>query len=111
MFTERPWLVDSLDEWVDRLKGPPHKCAVVFVDNSGLDIVLGILPFVRELLRRGTEVGGQCNSKYYLLLLKFVKELLCSLLLKHTDEIPLLTRKGSIEDKTRFTFKTFSFIL
>lgn len=30
--------------------------AVIFVDNSGADIILGILPFARELLRRGTQV-------------------------------------------------------
>jgi hypothetical protein len=48
--------VDGLDEWLDRLKGPPHKCAAIFVDNSGIDIVLGILPFARELLQRGTKV-------------------------------------------------------
>lgn len=33
-----------------------HHCAAVFVDNSGVDIVLGILPFVRALLLRGTSV-------------------------------------------------------
>lgn len=30
--------------------------AVIFVDNSGADIILGVLPFARELLRRGTTV-------------------------------------------------------
>jgi type II pantothenate kinase len=49
-------LVDGLDEWLDRLKGPPHKCAAIFVDNSGIDIILGVLPFARELLQRGTKV-------------------------------------------------------
>jgi type II pantothenate kinase len=49
-------LVDGLDAWLDRLKGPPHKCAAIFVDNSGIDIVLGILPFARDLLQRGTKV-------------------------------------------------------
>lgn len=34
----------------------PHKRALLFVDNSGADIVLGMLPLARELLRRGTEV-------------------------------------------------------
>lgn len=29
---------------------------MIFVDNSGADIILGILPFARELLRRGTQV-------------------------------------------------------
>ncbi|KAJ4429005.1 hypothetical protein ANN_26001, partial [Periplaneta americana] len=58
----RPWLVDGLDEWLDRLKGPPHKCAAIFVDNSGIDVILGILPFARELLQRGTKVILCANS-------------------------------------------------
>uniref|UniRef100_A0A8C4IAA4 4'-phosphopantetheine phosphatase n=1 Tax=Dicentrarchus labrax TaxID=13489 RepID=A0A8C4IAA4_DICLA len=59
---ERPWLVDSYDQWFERLKGPPHKCALFFVDNSGVDIILGVMPFVRELLSRGTEVVLASNS-------------------------------------------------
>lgn len=43
------------------LQGPPHKCALFFVDNSGVDIILGVIPFVRELLSRGTEVRN-CND-------------------------------------------------
>ncbi|XP_067014229.1 4'-phosphopantetheine phosphatase [Anabrus simplex] len=58
----RPWLMDSLDEWIDRLKGPPHKCAAIFVDNSGVDVVLGVIPFARELLQRGTKVIMCANS-------------------------------------------------
>uniref|UniRef100_A0A2K5U9H3 4'-phosphopantetheine phosphatase n=1 Tax=Macaca fascicularis TaxID=9541 RepID=A0A2K5U9H3_MACFA len=57
-----PWLVDSYSEWLQRLKGPPHKCALIFADNSGIDIILGVFPFVRELLLRGTEVILACNS-------------------------------------------------
>lgn len=49
--------MDDLDLWLDRLKGPPHKKAAIFIDNSGIDIVLGILPFARDLLRRGTKVS------------------------------------------------------
>uniref|UniRef100_A0A8B9HQX8 4'-phosphopantetheine phosphatase n=1 Tax=Astyanax mexicanus TaxID=7994 RepID=A0A8B9HQX8_ASTMX len=59
---ERPWLVDAYNQWVERLKGPPHKCALFFVDNSGMDIILGVFPFVRELLLRGTEVVLASNS-------------------------------------------------
>ncbi|XP_070538159.1 4'-phosphopantetheine phosphatase-like [Ptychodera flava] len=59
----RPWLIDNLDEWIERLKGAPHELAVIFVDNSGADIVLGIFPFVRELLKRGTNVILSANSK------------------------------------------------
>lgn len=52
----RPWLIDDLDRWLERVDRSAHRCAAVFVDNSGADIVLGVLPFVRELLRRGTRV-------------------------------------------------------
>ena len=38
------------------LQGPLHELAVIFVDNSGVDIILGMFPFVRELLSRGTKV-------------------------------------------------------
>uniref|UniRef100_A0A7N6F8X5 4'-phosphopantetheine phosphatase n=1 Tax=Anabas testudineus TaxID=64144 RepID=A0A7N6F8X5_ANATE len=37
-------------------------CALFFVDNSGVDIILGVMPFVRELLSRGTEVVLASNS-------------------------------------------------
>uniref|UniRef100_A0A3B4YD21 4'-phosphopantetheine phosphatase n=1 Tax=Seriola lalandi dorsalis TaxID=1841481 RepID=A0A3B4YD21_SERLL len=60
--SKRPWLVDSYNQWLERLKGPPHKCALFFVDNSGVDIILGVMPFVRELLSRGTEVVLASNS-------------------------------------------------
>uniref|UniRef100_A0A7N6FD71 4'-phosphopantetheine phosphatase n=1 Tax=Anabas testudineus TaxID=64144 RepID=A0A7N6FD71_ANATE len=48
--------------WLGSLSGPPHKCALFFVDNSGVDIILGVMPFVRELLSRGTEVVLASNS-------------------------------------------------
>ncbi|KAF1885243.1 hypothetical protein Lal_00029132 [Lupinus albus] len=35
---------------------------IIFVDNSGADIILGILPFARELLRRGTQVVLAAND-------------------------------------------------
>lgn len=53
---KRPWVIDDLDEWLERLKGASHKCCAVFVDNSGVDFCLGVLPFVREMLRRGSKV-------------------------------------------------------
>lgn len=55
--------VDDFDIFKERIFGSaekkPHKYkrALLFVDNSGADIVLGMLPLARELLRRGTEVG------------------------------------------------------
>ncbi|XP_004531491.1 pantothenate kinase 4 [Ceratitis capitata] len=60
---KRPWLVDNLDNWLQRMLGKAHKCALVFVDNSGVDVVLGILPFVRALLQRGTKVLLCANSE------------------------------------------------
>ncbi|XP_046852774.1 4'-phosphopantetheine phosphatase-like isoform X2 [Xenia sp. Carnegie-2017] len=56
------WLHDNVDEWIERLKGRPHRKAVMFVDNSGMDIVLGVFPFVKELLCRGTKVILAANS-------------------------------------------------
>jgi type II pantothenate kinase len=48
--------MDDFDLWLKRLEGPPHQCAVIFADNSGIDIILGVIPFAREMLRRGTHV-------------------------------------------------------
>lgn len=44
------------------LQGPPHKCALIFADNSGIDLILGVFPFVRELLLRGTEVSAEATG-------------------------------------------------
>ncbi|BFI31343.1 type II pantothenate kinase [Marchantia polymorpha subsp. ruderalis] len=66
---QRPWRVDDFDLFKKRWIGEegaitpkPHKRALLFVDNSGADIMLGMLPFARELLRRGTEVVLVANS-------------------------------------------------
>ncbi|KAK8568377.1 hypothetical protein V6N13_106302 [Hibiscus sabdariffa] len=40
----------------------PRPWAVIFVDNSGADVILGILPFARELLKRGTQVVLAAND-------------------------------------------------
>ncbi|KAF3777096.1 Pantothenate kinase 2 [Nymphaea thermarum] len=65
---QRPWRVDDFGLFKERLLGSPekkttpYKRALLFVDNSGADIVLGMLPLARELLRRGTEVVLVANS-------------------------------------------------
>ncbi|PPR97784.1 hypothetical protein GOBAR_AA22878 [Gossypium barbadense] len=65
---QRPWRVDDFDLFRERMLGSegkkprPHKRALLFVDNSGADVVLGMLPLARELLRRGTEVVLVANS-------------------------------------------------
>jgi len=59
----RPWLIDHLDAWQERLdKGPAYRAAVMFVDNAGCDVVLGMIPLARELLKRGTEVILTANT-------------------------------------------------
>lgn len=59
----RPWLEDDLDLWLNRLsQAKPYRCAMIFVDNAGCDIVLGVLPFARDLIARGTRVILAANS-------------------------------------------------
>ncbi|TPX30562.1 pantothenate kinase [Synchytrium microbalum] len=40
----------------------PHHKACIFVDNSGADFILGIVPFARYLLTKGTQVILACNT-------------------------------------------------
>ncbi|KZV52141.1 pantothenate kinase 2 [Dorcoceras hygrometricum] len=65
---QRPWRVDDFDCFKERMFGSdkkktrPYKRALLFVDNSGADIILGMLPLAREFLRRGTEVVLVANT-------------------------------------------------
>ena len=62
----RPWqrpVYDDVDRWVERMRGPPHRCVCIFIDNSGGDIILGVLPFVEEMLHRGSTVLLCANSR------------------------------------------------
>jgi len=58
----RPWVVDCFDALAARWAAGPHKLAVMFVDNSGADFVLGMLPLARALAQRGTRVILAANS-------------------------------------------------
>uniref|UniRef100_A0A914VQP2 4'-phosphopantetheine phosphatase n=1 Tax=Plectus sambesii TaxID=2011161 RepID=A0A914VQP2_9BILA len=58
----RPWLNDSFESWVESLRKRTHKCAVIFADNSGADVLLGVIPFARELIQRGTKVIIAANA-------------------------------------------------
>ncbi|KAI3864640.1 hypothetical protein MKX03_009160 [Papaver bracteatum] len=58
----RPWVIDDLDKFQSSWSRKTWKRAVIFVDNSGADIILGILPFARELLRCGTQVVLAAND-------------------------------------------------
>ncbi|XP_044266882.1 4'-phosphopantetheine phosphatase [Tribolium madens] len=59
---KRPWFKDNLDNWIERIKKEPYKEAVVFVDNAGVDFVLGILPLIREFLKQNTKVIVTANT-------------------------------------------------
>ncbi|KNC79610.1 hypothetical protein SARC_07998 [Sphaeroforma arctica JP610] len=64
ILSTRPWLTDDLDVWLERImKGPAYRRAVLFVDNSGADLILGIIPFVLDLLRMGTSVVIATNTE------------------------------------------------
>jgi len=59
----RPWRYDALDAWSARLNAKPYQAAVLFVDNAGPDVVLGMIPLARDLLRRGTAVVLSANTE------------------------------------------------
>jgi len=49
----RPGLKDTYELFEKKiLSGQNYKKAFVFLDNSGADTILGVLPFARELLMR-----------------------------------------------------------
>ncbi len=58
----RPWLLDDFEAWRHRLSRHPHRCALVFCDNSGFDIIMGVIPLALELLAHGTRVVLAVNS-------------------------------------------------
>ncbi|XP_070042870.1 damage-control phosphatase At2g17340-like [Nicotiana tomentosiformis] len=58
----RPWVIDDMDTFITKWSKKTWKKAVIFVDNSGADIILGILPFARELLRHGAQVVLAAND-------------------------------------------------
>ncbi|KAM0873777.1 hypothetical protein ACQ4PT_037848 [Festuca glaucescens] len=61
---QRPWRIDDFDILKKRMlkKDKPYKRALISVDNSGADVVLGMLPLAREFLRHGIEVVLVANS-------------------------------------------------
>jgi len=59
----RPWLVDDFDELTDRLLGEAYHKAVIFIDNAGSDLVLGVVPLARWLAKRGTRVVLAANER------------------------------------------------
>jgi len=65
----RPWLIDDLDLFLERLlvvqsdqSTARYDKAVLFVDNAGPDVLLGMMPFARELLKLNIEVVIAANE-------------------------------------------------
>ncbi|CAN5476059.1 hypothetical protein BH09PLA1_BH09PLA1_10960 [soil metagenome] len=52
----RPWLIDNYDALAARVLASPHRKAVFFIDNAGSDFLLGAVPMIRWMARRGTHV-------------------------------------------------------
>ncbi len=52
----RPWLIDDLTPLLARHQRGAHERALLFVDNAGCDVVLGMLPLTHLLLSQGTQV-------------------------------------------------------
>ncbi|GJP44935.1 hypothetical protein CLOM_g4333 [Closterium sp. NIES-68] len=59
---KRPWRVDDFDAFHQRWQQRPYSKALLFVDNAGADVVLGMLPLAREMLRAGMNVVLVANS-------------------------------------------------
>lgn len=59
----RPWLMDDFDALVERLLSPRgYGKMVFFIDNAGSDFLLGALPMMRWMARRGTRVVLAANE-------------------------------------------------
>jgi type II pantothenate kinase len=59
----RPDFFDNSRQFKQRLENNPYpRKMMIFVDNSGADIILGVLPFARHFLKNGTHVIIAANS-------------------------------------------------
>ena len=60
----RPWVIDNMDDMLINL--PDYDSVVMFVDNAGSDVILGMIPLARELLRSKASVILAANEGYTL---------------------------------------------
>lgn len=60
---DRPWFIDHADAFIRNLRDRRYRQALVFVDNAGTDIVLGVLPLVREMARGGVRIVLAANAE------------------------------------------------
>jgi type II pantothenate kinase len=59
----RPWFIDHADALIPRLAARAcYRQALIFVDNAGADIGLGVIPLAREMARAGTRVVLAAND-------------------------------------------------
>jgi type II pantothenate kinase len=59
----QPWYIDHTRPLVERLQHKPcYRQVLIFVDNAGADIVLGVLPVAREMARAGSAVVLAANT-------------------------------------------------
>ncbi|KAK3247608.1 hypothetical protein CYMTET_42899 [Cymbomonas tetramitiformis] len=58
----RPFLIDDADKFIQQWHERTYRQAILFVDNAGADVMLGMLPFAREMLRKGTRVVLAANE-------------------------------------------------
>ena len=60
---DRPWRIDDFDAFAAAAHRRPYKKVVYFVDNAGSDFLLGAVPFVRMLARRGAQIVIAANER------------------------------------------------
>ncbi|KAJ3118657.1 hypothetical protein HDU96_010641 [Phlyctochytrium bullatum] len=58
-----PQKFDNLDLIRKKFGAKTFKKVIIFVDNSGADVILGILPFARYLLQKGSSVILAANTR------------------------------------------------
>ena len=58
----RPWRIDDFDSFAGRATERPYQKVIFFADNAGSDFVLGVVPMVRLLARKGATVVIACNE-------------------------------------------------
>ena len=84
---DRPWPIDHANVVRNRLESIDRwRQILFFVDNAGTDIVLGVIPMVRELARMGVRVVMAANSTPAL------NDITC-------DELNVLLEKLSVGDR------------
>ncbi len=87
----RPWLVDNFDRWFEVISEADRRprCVLVFCDNSGADLILGVMPFVLECLAWGAKVILTANSGLF----SISSSLFSSLLLRYSERLaPIFKR-------------------